>query len=416
MDKLKSAGKSFEISKWEVWEAYRQVKANKGAPGVDKVTLEDFETDLQGNLYTIWNRMSAGSYFPPPVKAVEIPKPHGGGTRVLGVPTISDRIAQTVAAKRLEAKVEPIFHPDSYGYRPNRSALDAVAACRKRCWSSDWVIDLDVEKFFDSVPWDLMVKAVAAHCTDPWVVLYVKRWLSAPLQHADGTLHIRDRGTPQGSAISPVLANLYMHYAFDAWMVREYPTVKFERYADDAVVHCVTNRQANRLLVAITDRMVEVGLRLHPAKTKIVYCKDGQRRLDHEHTDFTFLGYTFRARGAWGTNGKTFTSFLPAMSKDAQKKVSEQIRRWRLHLRTGHSIGELAREINPIVRGWMQYYGAFYRRALHPLLERVNGYVMRWLRRKYRRLRAFLKAKACWRRTTRQYPRLFAQWAWCVSF
>jgi len=216
---------------------------------------------------------------------------------VLGVPTISDRIAQTVAAKRLEAKVEPIFHPDSYGYRPNRSALDAVAACRKRCWSSDWVIDLDVEKFFDSVPWDLMVKAVAAHCTDPWVVLYVKRWLSAPLQHADGTLHIRDRGTPQGSAISPVLANLYMHYAFDAWMVREYPTVKFERYADDAVVHCVTNRQANRLLVAITDRMVEVGLRLHPAKTKIVYCKDGQRRLDHEHTDFTFLGYTFRARG-----------------------------------------------------------------------------------------------------------------------
>jgi RNA-directed DNA polymerase len=316
----------------------------------------------------------------------------------------------------LEAKVEPIFHPDSYGYRPNRSALDAVAACRKRCWSSDWVIDLDVEKFFDSVPWDLMVKAVAAHCTDPWVVLYVKRWLSAPLQHADGTLQIRDRGTPQGSAISPVLANLYMHYAFDAWMVREYPTVKFERYADDAVVHCVTRRQANRLLVAIRDRMVEVGLRLHPAKTKIVYCKDGKRRLDHEHTDFTFLGYTFRARGAWGTNGKTFTSFLPAMSKDAQKKVSEQIRRWRLHLRTGHSIGELAREINPIVRGWMQYYGAFYRRALHPLLERVNGYLMRWLRRKYRRLRAFLKAKACWRRTTRQYPRLFAQWAWCVSF
>ena len=190
---LKSAEKSFEISKWEVWEAYRQVKANKGAPGVDTVTLEDFETDLQGNLYKIWNRMSAGSYFPPPVKAVEIPKPHGSGTRVLGVPTISDRIAQTVAAMRLEAKVEPIFHPDSYGYRPNRSALDAVAACRKRCWSSDWVIDLDVEKFFDSVPWDLMVKAVAAHCTDPRVVLYVKRWLSAPLQHADGTLQIRDR-------------------------------------------------------------------------------------------------------------------------------------------------------------------------------------------------------------------------------
>src|SRR5665811_478954 len=285
-----------------------------------------------------------------------------------------------------------------------------------QCASTALTIRSHGTEFFDSVPWDLMVKAVEAHCTDPWVVLYVKRWLSAPLQHADGTLQIRDRGTPQGSAISPVLANLYMHYAFDAWMVREYPTVKFERYADDAVVHCVTNRQANRLLVAITDRMVEVGLRLHPAKTKIVYCKDGKRRLDHEHTDFTFLGYTFRARGAWGRNGKTFTSFLPAMSKDAQKKVSEQIRQWRLHLRTGHSIGELAREINPIVRGWMQYYGAFYRSALHPLLERVNGYLMRWLRKKYRRLRAFLKAKACWRRITRQCPRLFAQWAWCVGF
>ena len=291
------------------------------------MTLEDFETDLQGNLFKIWNRMSSGSYFPPPVRAVEIPKPHGSGTRVLGVPTVADRIAQTVAAKGLEAKVEPIFHPDSYGYRPNRSALDAVAACRQRCWKSDWVIDLDVEKFFDSVPWDLMVKAVAAHCTDPWVVLYVKRWLAAPLQHADGTLQQRDRGTPQGSAISPVLANLFMHYAFDAW-TREYPTVRFERYADDAVVHCVTNNQANRLMVAIRDRMVEVGLRLHPAKTKIVYCKDGKRRFDHEHTDFTFLGFTFRARGARGRNGETFTLFLPAMSKDAWKKVGGQIRRW----------------------------------------------------------------------------------------
>jgi len=235
MDTLTPQGKPFAISKWEVWEAYRQVKANKGAPGVDGCSLEDFEKDLKGNLYKIWNRMASGSYLPPPVLAVEIPKPHGGGTRVLGVPTIADRIAQTVVARRLEEAVEPSFHPDSYGYRPGRSALDAVAVCRRRCWAKDWVIDLDVERFFDSVPWELLVKAVQAHTDQPWVVLYVRRWLAAPLQHPDGTLQQRDRGTPQGSAVSPVLANLFMHYAFDTWMARRFPTIQFERYADDGV-------------------------------------------------------------------------------------------------------------------------------------------------------------------------------------
>ena len=223
MGELKPPGKPFDISKWEVQDAWEKVKANKGAPGVDGVTLAEFETDLKNNLYKIWNRMSSGSYFPPPVKAVEIPKPHGSGTRILGVPTVADRIAQTVVAARLEKAVEPVFHPDSYGYRPGRSALDAVAACRKRCWKKDWVIDLDVEKFFDSVRWDLIVKAVEAHTDLPWVVLYVKRWLAAPLQLPDGTLLERDRGTPQGSSVSPVLANLFMHYAFDTWLARELP-------------------------------------------------------------------------------------------------------------------------------------------------------------------------------------------------
>jgi RNA-directed DNA polymerase len=416
MDKLKSPGKPFEISKWEVWEAYRQVRANQGAPGVDGVTLNEFEADLKNNLYKIWNRMSSGSYFPPPVKAVEVPKPHSGGSRVLGVPTVADRIAQTVVARRLGAKVEPIFHPGSYGYRPNRSALDAVAACRQRCWKTNWVIDLDVERFFDSVPWELVVKAVAAHTTDPWVVLYVKRWLAAPLALPDGSLQQRDRGTPQGSAVSPVLANLFLHYAFDAWMAREYPTVRFERYADDAIVHCVTEAQAKRLVVAIRNRLAEVGLQLHPTKTRIVYCKDGRRRLDYEHTAFTFLGFTFRARGARGKNGRNFTGFLPAVSKDALTKMSREVRRWRLHLRTGHTLAELARKINPIVRGWMQYYGAFYRTALDPLLRRINAYLMRWLRRKYQRLRLFKKALACWQRITRQQPRLFAHWAWMAAF
>lgn len=416
MDELKSSGKSFEISKWEVWEAYRQVKANQGAPGVDGVTLELFDADLKNQLYRIWNRMSSGSYFPPAVKAVQIPKSHGGGTRTLGVPTVADRIAQTVVARRLEAKVEPIFHPDSYGYRPNRSALHAVAACRQRCWSHDWVIDLDVESFFDSVAWDLMLKAVAAHCTDPWVQLYVKRWLMAPLQRPDGTLQQRERGTPQGSAVSPVLANLFMHYAFDAWMAREYPGVAFERYADDAVVHCVTENQAKRLMVAISNRMAEVGLRLHPTKTRIVYCKDGRRRLDYERTDFTFLGFTFRARGARSRAGVNFTGFGPAISKDALNTVSAHVRRLRLHVHTGRTLAELARTLNPIVRGWMQYYGAFNRTALYPLLRRINAYLVRWLRRKYRRQRPFKKAKACWLRITGQQPRLFAHWAWMAAF
>jgi group II intron reverse transcriptase/maturase len=331
---------------------------------------------------------------------------------VLGVPCIADRIAQTVVARRLGAKVEPIFHPDSYGYRPNRSALDAVAACRQRCWKTDWVIDLDVERFFDSVPWELVVKAVTAHTTDPWVVLYVKRWLAAPLALPNGSLQQRDRGTPQGSAVSPVLANLFLHYAFDAWMAREHPAVRFERYADDAVVHCASKPQAERLVVAIRNRMAEVGLRLNPAKTRIVYCKDGRRRLDYEHTTFTFLGFTFRARGARSRNGVNFTGFLPAVSKDALNKMSREVRRWRLHLLTGHTLAELARKINPIVRGWMRYYGANYRTVLDPLLARINAYLMRWIRRKYRRLRPTKKALACWQRITRQQPRLFAHWAW----
>ena len=311
--------KPFEIPKQLVWEAYRRVAANKGAPGVDGQALDEFEADLRNNLYKIWNRMSSGSYFPPPVRAVEIPKPHGGGVRMLGVPTVADRVAQTVVAMYLEPLVEPRFHPDSYGYRPGKSAWDAVGTCRRRCWKNDWVIDLDVQKFFDTVPWDLVVKAVEAVTDCRWVLLYVKRWLAAPLQHPDGTLVERDKGTPQGSAVSPILANLFMHYAFDAWMARNYPGCPFERYADDAVVHCVSRRQAEDVLAGIAARMDEVGLRLHPDKTRIVYCKDSNRRGEHEHTSFTFLGFAFRPRGARRKDGVYFTSFPPAISPEALK-------------------------------------------------------------------------------------------------
>ncbi|MFD8529824.1 group II intron reverse transcriptase/maturase [Streptosporangium canum] len=260
------------------------------------MTIEELEADLRNNLYKIRNRMSAGSYFPPPVKAVEIPKQHGGGMRTLGIPCAGDRVAQTVVVAHVEKRVDPIFHPDSYGYRPGKAALDAVAKCRERCWKKDWVIDLDVAAFFDSVRWDLIVKAVEAHTDAPWVLLYVKRWLQAPIRQLDGTLLERNRGTPQGSAVSPVLANLFLHYAFDLWPAREFPTVEFERYADDAVVHCVTERQARQVLAALRERMEAVGLTLHPAKTTIVYCKDANRRQSHDVTEFTFLGFTFRLR------------------------------------------------------------------------------------------------------------------------
>jgi RNA-directed DNA polymerase len=404
--------KPFEIPKPMVWEAYRQVADNKGAPGVDGQTLEQFEADLRDNLYKIWNRMSSGSYFPPPVRAVVVPKPHGGGVRTLGVPTIADRVAQTVVAMHLGERAEPRFHRDSFGYRPGRSAHDALAACRARCWKRDWVIDLDVQKFFDTVPWDLIVKAVETVTDARWVLLYVKRWLAAPLQHPDGALEQRDKGTPQGSAVSPVLVNLFMHYAFDQWMARNFPGCPFERYADDAVVHCVSRRQAEHVLAAIAARMSEVGLTLHPDKTKVVYCKDSNRRGEHAHTSFTFLGYAFRAREARRKDGVRFTSFLPAISPEALKAKNADLRALRIHRRNSLSLDDLARWLNPIVAGWMHYYGRFYRSMLYPLLRRVSTYLRRWAGKKYRRLRTHKRFKQWWTGLLERAPGLFAHWRW----
>jgi RNA-directed DNA polymerase len=410
------AVKSFDISKQLVWEAYRKVRANMGSAGVDEQSIADFETDLKSNLYKIWNRMSSGTYFPPPVRAVEIPKA-SGGTRVLGVPTVADRIAQTVVALQLEPRTEAIFHRDSYGYRPRRSAHHALARCRERCWKYNWVIDLDIQKFFDSVDHDLMVKAVQANTDCSWVVLYVKRWLVAPLQLPDGTLVERDRGTPQGSAVSPVLANLFMHYAFDLWLGREFPTVEFERYADDAVVHCSTEWQARKVLAALSARMEEVGLRLHPDKTKIVYCRDSNRRGNHEVTSFTFLGYTFRPRISRNTgSGKVFTSFLPAVSPEALKEMGRRIRELRIHRWTRTGLNDLAAKLNPIVAGWMQYYGKFTRSYLYPLLARINSYLMRWARNKYKRLRSYRRCKKWWLTLIEREPNLFEHWGWVRVF
>ena len=416
MSEPKSQDKPFGISKWVVWEAYQRVKANKGAAGVDDVSIAEFEQDRDKHLYRIWNRMSSGSYFPPPVKAVEIPKPgKKNEVRVLGVPTIADRVAQTVARMYLEPKVEPIFHPDSYGYRPKRSALDAVGACRERCWRMNWVIDLDIKKFFDSVPHDLVLKVVEHHTDQKWILLYVRRWLQAPVQQPDGTVVARDRGTPQGSAISPLLANLFMHYAFDSWMAREYPDLRFERYCDDAVVHCVSEQQARQVRDAIAGRLAQVGLELHPDKTRIVYCKDDDRRGDHEVTSFTFLGYTFRPRLAKSKYGKHFVSFLPAVSRDAVTSMSREIRSWHIAKRSDKSLTDLARMFNNIVQGWINYYGRFYKSMLYPLLKRLNRALMRWACRKYKRLKRRERKAMHWlAEVDHRAPGLFAHWRFGV--
>ena len=365
--KLKTP-KPFDISKRVVIEAFQKVKANQGAAGVDGESIEEFEKDLKRNLYRIWNRMSSGSYFPPSVRAVQIPK-KAGGSRILGVPTVSDRIAQTVVKIYLEPEVEPIFHPDSYGYRPGRSALDALGRTRERCWKFDWVIDLDIRAFFDSIDHDLMLAAVAKHTKLNWVLLYIERWLKAPLEKEDGTILQRDRGTAQGSAISPLLANLFLHYAFDVWMSRNFPGCPFERYADDGVIHCTTEKEAKEVLAALGKRLAQLGLELHPDKTAIVYCKDANRKGSYEHEQFDFLGYRFGPRLAKNRRGQFFVGFLPAISNTAAKEIRRQIKRWRLNLHSDTDLEGLATFVNPKVRGWINYYGRFY-----PLLRiKVNS-------------------------------------------
>ncbi len=398
------------ISKWEVWEAYKKVKANQGAAGVDEQSIADFEKRLKGNLYKIWNRMSSGSYFPPPVRTVKIPKA-GGGERKLGIPTVSDRIAQMVVKTRLEPVVDPLFHPDSHGYRPGKSALDAVGQARQRCWEFDWVIDLDIKGFFDNIDHDLLMRAVKKHAKEKWIVLYIERWLKAPAQDENGLLTERGKGTPQGGVISPLLANLFLHYAVDLWMQRRYPHLPFERYADDAIVHCRTEAEAQEVRAAIAARLSECRLELHPEKTKIVYCKDEDRRGTYSNEKFDFLGYTFRPRRSKNWKGKFFINFSPAVSDKAGKAMRAEIRSWQLHLRSDKAIEDLSRMFNPIIRGWLQYYGRYYRSALYPIMRQLDRSLARWAYRKYKKLRGHLRRATHWiARISLRDPRLFAHW------
>ena len=402
--------KPFSITKRQVWDAYKRVRANKGSAGVDGQSIEEFEGDLSGNLYKLWNRLASGSYFPSAVMRVEIPK-EDGRMRPLGIPTVTDRIAQTVVKQHMEPALEKHFHADSYGYRPGKSALDAVGRARQRCWRYDWVLDLDIKSFFDSLDHELMMKAVRARTRDAWVLLYVERWLKAPIQMQDGTLHTPGKGTPQGGVISPLLANLFLHYAFDSWMARKFPVVAFERYADDAVCHCRSEAQAMALKRALEERMREVGLELHPAKTKIVYCKDADRRGDYAQTKFDFLGYTFRSRRSKNRWGKTFINFSPAISNKAAKLIRQTARRWRWQLRSDKSLEDLSRMFNPIIQGWINYYGRYYKSALYPTLRCLDRRLVRWATRKYKRLRRHRRRAEHWlRRIARKQPDLFAHW------
>lgn len=403
--------KPFNIPKQLFVEAYRLVKANAGAAGVDQESLEDFSKNLKDNLYKLWNRMSSGSYFPPAVKAVPIPK-KSGGERILGVPTVADRIAQMVVKLTFEPCVEPYFLPDSYGYRPGKSALDAIGVTRQRCWKYDWLLEYDIRGLFDNLDHQLLMKAVKKHTNNKWVILYIERWLVTPMQMPDGSLQEKTRGVMQGGVISPILSNLFLHYVFDAWMQRNYPTIPWCRYADDGLAHCKTEEEAQQLLAELSNRFNECGLEMHPGKTKIVYCKDGSRRKDYPIKSFDFLGYTFRSRLCKNTKRNSlFMNFTPAVSKGALKSMRAKTRKYNLRNRTDLSLEDIARWYNPVLQGWLNYYGKYSRSALYPVWRHVNKTLVAWAMRKYKPLKQHkTKAGRFIERIAEERPNLFVHW------
>jgi RNA-directed DNA polymerase len=402
--------KPYDIPKRVIWEAYKRVRANGGAAGIDGETLDRYDAKLADNLYKLWNRMSSGSYMPDAVRRVDIPK-SSGGTRPLGIPTVADRIAQMAARLVFEPKLEAIFHKDSYGYRPGKSAHQAVETARTRCWRYDWIVDLDIKDFFDTIDHTLMMKAVEHHQPPAWVKLYIARWLKAPAQTVEGELQERKEGTPQGGVISPLLANLYLHYAFDVWMARNYRDVPFERYADDIVVHCRTQEQAESFLDAVKARLQECKLTAHPEKTRIVYCADGKRRKRYERTEFTFLGFTFKARMVRCKDGSYFLNYTPAISLKAKQVIKDEIREWRVYRKVSDKLQDLSNIFNPKLRGWEAYYGKFRGSELNEIYRVFQLALVKWARNKYKRLkRSWRKAAELLRMMASKSPNLFDHW------
>lgn len=404
--------KQFQISETVVLEAFDRVKANRGAAGVDRQSVDSFEQELEKNLYKVWNRMSSGTYFPPPVRSVAIPK-SGGGTRLLGIPTVGDRVAQMVVKMYLEPEVDKLFHPDSYGYRPGKSALQAVGKTKERCFKHGWVIDLDIKAFFDSIDHELVMRLVRRHTDSRWILLYIERWLKAKLQQEDGTLVDRDRGSPQGSVISPLISNIYLHHAFDTWMAAQFPHIPFARYADDVVLHCVSEAQAKHVLGKVIERLAEFKLEVHPEKTKIVYCKTANRAGQSKFLTFDFLGYTFRPRSCRNLRGEIFLGYGPGLSRKAGKSIRQEIKSWKLHLRSDVSLQEIAKSVNAAAQGWINYYGRFNKRDMQSTLAVLNKDLIKWAIRKYRRFKRSPKRVREWLigiATTN--PNLFAHWKW----
>ena len=403
--------KPFTISKNLVLEAYKRVRANKGSAGIDAESLEEFENKLKPNLYKVWNRMSSGSYFPPPVKAVSIPKKQGG-ERILGVPTVSDRVAQMVVKMVLEPEIEPHFLDDSYGYRPRKSALNAISITRERCWEYLWLIEFDIRGLFDNIPHNLLMKAVRKHTQNKWIILYIERWLKAPISNNKGELIARDKGTPQGGVISPLLSNLFLHYVFDVWLTKNHSNIPWSRYADDGVLHCRTNKQAKYIMNQLKRRFEECGLEMHSDKSKIVCCANTKQSWTGDVRSFDYLGYTFRVRRSMNSiTGKVNGNFLPGVSCDSLNAMRRKIRKLKIHRWTNCSIEEIAIKINPIIQGWINYYAKFTRTAFYPICRQINMKLVKWARNKYKSLKKHkVKTIEFLERICANNKGLFAHW------
>lgn len=405
---MKSHTKSITISKHLVYDSYLSVKKNRGTCGIDGQSIKDFEVNLKDNLYKLWNRMSSGSYFPLPVKEILIPK-RDGSKRPLGIPTVTDRIAQTVVKKLLEPRLERIFHKDSYGYRPNKSAHQALKRCRIRCWEANWVIDLDIKGFFDNISHELLHKALIRFVDEQWILLYIKRWLEAGVFSKEG-LKLRESGTPQGGVISPLLANLFLHFVFDKWITVKYPHIKFERYADDIIVHCYNRQQSEELYSDIRRRFEYCKLMFNENKSKIVYCKDSKRTDDYPETQFDFLGYTFRRRFSSNKKGMYYVGFLPAPSKSSLKAIQLEIKSWKLKNKVKARLEDIGNYINPILRGWINYYSLFQKRELRKAFTILEYRILKWVRSKYKRLRTKRRSVLWIKKMKIKYPKLLAHW------
>ena len=404
--------KSIPISRPMVWEAYKKVRSNKGSAGVDTISMQEFDANRSKHLYKLWNRMASGSYFPPPVKEVEISK-NDGSIRKLGVPTISDRVGQMVIKMFIEPRLEEVFSPNSYGYRPGKNAHQALAKVRESCWKHDWIIDLDIKGFFDNIDHNKLMLAVEKHVSENWVRLYIKRWLEAPVFTVSGeTIEKQGKGTPQGGVISPLLANLFLHYAFDKWLENTDKSVEFSRYADDVIIHCKSKVHAEQILQLVHQRMESVGLELHPQKTKIVYCRDHRRKGNYPQVKFDFLGYSFQPRTAFSKKtGKLFLGYDCAISISSRKRIADKLEDLVVNKLSFKSIVGVAQYLNPMIRGWVHYYGKFRMYELTKVFRLLSMRLVWWARKRYKRYKTSIRKAYKWLALVRkQYPTLFYHW------